>query len=52
MKDNQTIVLATPVGFKCCPYYIPMLEMPARHWQEDDHAVNGKNGPTLKAKLE
>ena len=39
MKDNQTIVVATPVGCKCCLYCNPKLEMPARHWQENDHRM-------------
>ena len=51
MKDNQTIVLATLVGCKCCLYCNPTLEMPARHLQEEDSAVNGKNGPSLKTEL-
>lgn len=47
MKDNQTTNCHYVVGYKCLCCY-PTLEMSARHWQEKNSAINGKNGPSVK----
>lgn len=47
MKDNQTTNCHYVVGCKCLCCY-PTLEMSARHSQEKNSAINGKNGPSVK----
>lgn len=53
MTDNQTIVVATLwLAVNSAYAANSTLKMPARHWQEDDSAINGKSGSSLKTELE
>jgi hypothetical protein len=46
MKDNQTVEVATLIGYISSQYCYCILEMPARHWQEESSAITGKNAPS------
>lgn len=51
--DNQTIVLATLwLAVNSAYAANSTLKMPVRHWQEEDSAIKGKSGFSLKTELE
>lgn len=53
MNDNQTTVVATLWLAVNSAYTVnSTLKMPARHWQEEDSAINGKSDSSLKTELE